>query len=142
MSRIVISLVIIIGLLVGGLSWRLHEAHNTIDRQQQTLQNNKEKIADKNSQLIALSILTETNSQAQTELYATAEKNSALLRERLHTIEALTRENETLRNWAATKLPDDVIRLQQRPTFSRGEDYRQWLSENHSLPAPQISPQR
>lgn len=100
------------------LCWRLHEAHNTIDLQQQTLQNNKEKIADKNSQLIALSILTETNSHAQTELYATAEKNSALLRDRLYTIEVLTRENETLRNWAATKLPDDVIRLQQRPTFS------------------------
>lgn len=124
------------------LSWRLHEAHHTIDLQQQTLQDNKEKIADKNSQLIALSILTETNSHAQTELYATAEKNSALLRERLHTIEALTRENETMRNWAATKLPDDVIRLQQRPAFNRGEDYRQWLSDNHPLPAPQISPQR
>ncbi|PIJ46383.1 Rz-like lysis system protein LysB [Tatumella sp. OPLPL6] len=142
MSRIVITLVVVIGLLVGGLSWRLHEAHHTIDLQQQDLQNNKEKIADKNSQLIALSILTETNSHAQTELYATAEKNSSLLRERLHTIEVLTRENETLRNWAATKLPDDVIRLQQRPAFSRGEDYRQWLSDNHPLPASQISPQR
>lgn len=124
------------------LSWRLHEAYHTIDLQQQDLKSNKEKIADKNSQLIALSILTETNSHAQTELYATAEKNSALLRERLHTIEALTRENDTLRNWAATKLPDDVIRLQQRPTFTRGEDYRQWLSDNHPLPASQIRPQR
>lgn len=142
MGRIVITLVVVIGLLVGGLSWRLHEAHNTIDLQQKDLKSNKEKIADKNSQLIALSILTETNSHAQTELYATAEKNSALLRDRLHTIEVLTRENETLRNWAATKLPDDVIRLQQRPTFTRGEDYRQWLSDNHPLPAPQISPQR
>ena len=142
MSRIVITSAVVIGLLVGGLSWRLREAHNTIDRQQQTLQSNKEKIADKSSQLIALSLLIETNSHAQTELYATAEKNGALLRERLHTIEALTRENETLRNWAATKLPDDVIRLQQRPTFTRGEDYRQWLSDNHPLPAPQISPQR
>ncbi|WP_371316072.1 Rz-like lysis system protein LysB [Rosenbergiella nectarea] len=118
------------------LSWQLHEAHHTIDLQRQDLKSNKEKIADKNSQLIALSILTETNSHAQTELYATAEKNSALLRDRLHTIEVLTRENKTLRNWAATKLPDDVIRLQQRPTFTRGEDYRQWLSDNHPLPAP------
>ncbi|WP_241602748.1 Rz-like lysis system protein LysB [Rosenbergiella nectarea] len=124
------------------LSCLLHEAHNTIDLQQQSLQSNKEKIADKNSQLIALSLLTETNSQAQTELYATAEKNSALLRDRLHTIEAITRENETLRNWAATKLPDDVIRLQQRPTLTGGEDYRQWLSDNHPLPTPQIRPQR
>lgn len=142
MSRIVITLVVIIGLLVGGLSWRLYEAHNTIGLQKETLHSNKEKIADKNSQLIALSLLIETNSQALATLTANAEKNSALLRERLHTIEALTRENETLRNWAATKLPDDVIRLQQRPTFSRGEDYRQWLSDNHPLPAPQISPQR
>lgn len=135
MGRIVMIFAVIISLLIGGLVWRLHEAHNTIELQQQTLLSNKEKIADKNSQLIALSILTETNSQAQTELYATAEKNGALLRERLHNIEALTRENETLRNWAATQLPDDVVRLQQRPAFTRGEDYRQWLSDNHSLPA-------
>ncbi|MBT0719417.1 LysB family phage lysis regulatory protein [Rosenbergiella epipactidis] len=118
------------------ISWRLHEAHHIIGLQQQDLKSNKEKIADKNSQLIALSILTETNSQALAALTANAEKNGVLLRERLHTIEALTRENETLRNWAATKLPDDVIRLQQRPTFTRGEDYRQWLSDNHPLPAP------
>ena len=142
MGRIVITLVVIIGLLVGGLSWRLYEAHKTIGLQKETLQSNKEKIADKNSQLIALSLLTETNSQAQAELNANAEKNGVLLRERLHTIEALTHENENLRNWAATKLPDDVIRLQQRPTFSRGEDYRQWLSDNHPLPAPQIVPKR
>lgn len=136
MGRFVMTLAAIVGILIGVQSWRLHQALDTIDQQKQTLQSNKEKIADKSSQLIALSLLTETNSQAQTELYATAEKNGALLRERLHTIEALTRENETLRNWATTKLPDDVIRLQQRPTFSRGEDYRQWLSDNHPLPAP------
>ncbi len=42
MSRIVITLVVLISLLVGGLSWRLHEAHHTIDLQQKDLQNNKE----------------------------------------------------------------------------------------------------
>lgn len=118
-------------------SWRLHQAHNTITQQHEALQSNNAKLADKNSQLIALSVLTETNSQAQAALYAAAEKNSSQLREKLRAIEELTHENETLRSWANAVLPSDVIRLQQRPTFTRGEDYRQWLSENHGLSAGQ-----
>ncbi|PIJ42630.1 Rz-like lysis system protein LysB [Tatumella sp. OPLPL6] len=142
MGRIIMTLAAIVGIVIGMQSWRLHQALDTIDQQQKILASNKDKLADKNSQLIALSLLIETNSQAQAELIANAERNGALLRERRQTIEALTRENKTLRNWAATQLPDDVIRLQQRPAFTRGEDYRQWLSDHHPLPASQVSPQR
>lgn len=68
-------------------------------------------LAKSNSQLISLSILTETNNREQARLYADAEQTSALLRQRQHRIEELKRENEDLRRWADTPLPADIIRL-------------------------------
>ncbi|MRC44364.1 LysB family phage lysis regulatory protein, partial [Bacillus thuringiensis] len=84
------------------------------------LKNNKQELAKKNSQLISLSILTETNSRAQMQLYAAAEETSALLRSRQRRIEELKRENEDLRRWADTHLPADIIRLRDRPALAGG----------------------
>ncbi|MGJ0193157.1 Rz-like lysis system protein LysB [Pantoea sp. RRHST58] len=93
------------------------------------------KLSQKNGHLIALNILTQTNSQAQTQLYTAAEQNGRLLRDRQRTIEELNRENEDLRRWADSPLPDPVVRLRQRPALAGGESYREWLSQNHPLPA-------
>lgn len=57
---------------------------------------------------------------------------AALVRERK--IQRLTNENETLRRWTSVALPDDIIRLHQRPAFPTADDYLRWLSEGHPLP--------
>ena len=91
------------------------------------------------SQLIGLSILTETNSREQTRLYAAAEQTTALLRSRQHRIEELKRENEDLRRWADTPLPADIIRLRERPALAGGAAYREWLSQSDAVPPGKVS---
>ncbi|EXU75986.1 hypothetical protein BG55_07945 [Erwinia mallotivora] len=131
----VMAVVVLLLAVIGVQSWRLSNAHNTISTQQTTIAGQGKKLSQKNGQLIALKILTQTNSQAQTQLYAAAEQNGKLLRDRQRTIEELKRENEDFRRWSDARLPDAVIRLRQRPALAGGGAYRQWLSESHPLPA-------
>ncbi|MCU5773076.1 Rz-like lysis system protein LysB [Erwiniaceae bacterium BAC15a-03b] len=135
MRNLLMAGLLILFSFAGVQSWRLSNAHQTIETQGTTITSQGTKLTQKNSQLIALSILTETSSREQTRLYATAEDTHALLRKRQQKIEDLTRENDELKRWAATTLPDVISRLRQRPAFTGGEDYRKWLSEADPLQA-------
>lgn len=126
------TLAIMLALIIAALgwqSWRLNNARHTIDTQETALETKARELAKKNSQLISLSILTETNSREQTRLYAAAENTTALLRHRQHRIEEFKRENEDLRRWADTPLPVDIIRLRARPALAGGAAYREWLGK-------------
>lgn len=57
-------------------------------------------------------------------------------RDREYAIQGLLNENQALREWFATALPPDVIRLQQRPAFTNPGDYLRWLSSSKQLPDP------
>ncbi|MFW8780584.1 Rz-like lysis system protein LysB [Klebsiella sp. R4] len=135
------TLVIILALVLAALgwqSWRMKEASQTIELQGQVLKTTGEKLAKTNSQLIALSILSETNNREQARLYAAAESTNALLRSRQRRIEELKRENEDLRRWADTLLPADVIRMRERPPFAGGAAYREWLSQSDAVPPGKV----
>jgi LysB family phage lysis regulatory protein len=58
-----------------------------------------------------------------------------LANRRNNTITRLLNENEALRRWYQSYLPDDVIRLHTRPDFATPDDYLRWLSEGQQLPA-------
>jgi len=124
---------------LGWQSWRLNNARHTIETQDAALNSKTQELAKKDSQLIGLSILTETNSRAQMRLYAAAEKTAALLRHRQHRIEELKRENEDLRHWADTPLPADIIRLRERPALTGGAAYREWLSQSDAVQPEPLS---
>ena len=55
---------------LGWQSWRLNNASHTIETQGAALKSKTQELTKKNSQLIGLSILTETNSREQTPLPA------------------------------------------------------------------------
>ncbi|TCD11470.1 LysB family phage lysis regulatory protein [Lelliottia amnigena] len=136
------TLAIVLALLLAALgwqSWRLSDARHTIDTQGEALETKTQALAKKNSQLISLVILTETNSRAQMRLYAAAELTTALLRNRQHRIEELKRENEDLRRWADTPLPADIIRLRARPSLAGGAAYREWLSQSDAVQPELVS---
>lgn len=88
----------------------------------------------KSGQLIALALTANANNQAQAQLRQQVASTDQLLAQRNSQIKRLYRENETLHRWADAPLPDDIIRLRQRPAFTGAADYRQWLSESHPLP--------
>lgn len=123
---------------LGWQSWRLNNASHTIETQGKALKSKTQELTQKNSQLIGLSILTETNNREQARLYAAAEESTALLRQRQRCIEELKRENEDLRRWSDTSLPSDVIRLRDRPALAGGAAYREWLSESNAVPPGKV----
>lgn len=124
---------------LGWQSWRLNNARHAIKMQGEQLATKAQELTKKSSQLIGLSILTETNSREQMRLYAAAEKTASLLRNRQYRIEELKRENEDLRHWADTPLPADIIRLRERPALAGGAAYREWLSQSDAVPPGQVS---
>ncbi|EOD2632469.1 Rz-like lysis system protein LysB [Escherichia coli] len=128
MNRLLLVLLALLLVALGWQTWRLADASQTISTQADELQSKSQALAKSNSQLISLSILTETNNREQARLYAEAEQTSVLLRQRQRRIEELKRENEDLRHWADTPLPADIIRLRERPALTGGAAYRQWLS--------------
>lgn len=136
--RILAAVVVLVLVLLGWQSWQLSKARQTIELQGRDLEASKEKQARASSQLIALSILTETNNREQARLYAAAEESTALLRQRQRRIEELKRENDDLRRWSDTPLPPDVIRLRDRPALAGGASYREWLSENNAVPPAKV----
>lgn len=115
-------------LVAGGVqTYRLSEARQVvIDRQ-------ADEVASKNGQLITLALTANANNQAQARLRQQVASADQLLAQRNSQLKRLYRENETLRRWADTPLPDDIIRLRRRPALTGAADYRQWLSEGHSL---------
>lgn len=123
----------------GWQSWRLSHASHTIETQGKALKSQMQELTKKNSQLIGLSMLTETNRREQTRLYAAAEQTTALLRSRRHRAEELKRENEDLRRWADTPLPTGIVRLRERPALAGGAAYREWLSQSDAVPPGKVS---
>ena len=136
--RILAAVVVLVLVLLGWQSWQLSKARQTIELQGRDLKASKEKQARASSQLIALSILTETNNREQARLYAAAEESTVLLRQRQRRIEELKRENEDLRRWSDTPLPPDVIRMRERPALAGGAAYREWLSESNAMPSGKV----
>lgn len=139
MTRALAVMLAMIVAVLGWQSWRLNNARHTIESQGEKLEKKEQELAKKNSQLIGLSILTETNNREQMRLYATAEQTATLLRTRQHRIEELKRENEDLRRWADTPLPADINRLRERPALAGGAAYREWLSESDAVHPEPVS---
>ncbi|ECD3616479.1 LysB family phage lysis regulatory protein [Salmonella enterica subsp. enterica serovar Oranienburg] len=135
MTRALAVVVALALVALGWQSWRLNSASHTIETQHKALKSKAQELTKKNSQLIGLSILAETNNREQARLYAEAEQTSELLRQRQRRIEELKRENEDLHRWTDTPLPADIIRLRKRPAFTGGAAYRQWLSESDAVSA-------
>ncbi|WP_347290279.1 Rz-like lysis system protein LysB [Kluyvera georgiana] len=136
--RMLAAVIALVLALLGWQSWQLNKARQTIELQGRDLEASKEKQARASSQLIALSVLTETNNREQARLYAAAEESTALLRQRQRRIEDLKRENDDLRHWSDTPLPPDVIRLRDRPSLAGGAAYREWLSKSNAVPPGKI----
>lgn len=139
MTRALAVMLALLVMALGWQVWRLNNANQTIETLRVDLKNKTQELAKKNSQLIGLSILTETNSREQMRLFAAAEDTRALLHQRQNRIEELKRENEDLRLWAGTLLPPDVVRLRERPAITGGAAYREWLSKGDAVPPGKVS---
>jgi LysB family phage lysis regulatory protein len=80
------------------------------------------------------------NQAAHSKLIAQLSTTKNLLTKHEQTIRTLEQENEQIKAWSNTRLPDPVISLRQHPTFTGSQDYRNWLSERDTLPITSLQP--
>lgn len=112
------------------------------------LQSVRNKLTVANDSISQLKRDLKTSGQALNELKASTERNEraqVVLRQQLaaagtlaarrnQTITRLLNENDTLRRWYQSALPDDIARLHTRPGFANPDGYLRWLSEGQQLP--------
>lgn len=121
--------------------WKLDRAQSTIATQASALSQKKTELADKNSQLIAVSLVSSANDRAQRDLMQRNEDLQSLLATRQSQLKAIMNENTELKRWADTVLPADIVRLHTRPALTGAAAYRAWLSENNGVLVSGIQPE-
>lgn len=138
MSR-AISIAFVVALALSAfLGWRLDKSTDTVDKQAKKIGTLNGQLSDKNSQLIAVDLMGRANDALQLGLQQRNAQLAAGAAGRDQRFKELTHENAEVKNWADTRLPDAVIRLQQRPAITGSEGYHAYLSGSDALhPASQ-----
>lgn len=109
------------------LTRSLSDAIETIGKQKKALQASQHALTE-------LETRARSNEREQVLLREQRDAAEALANRRNQTITRLLNENEALRRWYVSPLPDDVIRLHHRPGFATPDDYLRWMSEGQQLP--------
>lgn len=115
------------------LGWRLDKSADFIGEQGETIGTLNGQLSDKNSQLIAVDLMGRANDALQLGLQQRNAQLAAGAAGRDQRFKELTHENAEVKNWADTRLPDAVIRLQQRPVITGSEGYHTYLSGSDAL---------
>lgn len=134
-----ISIAIVITLALSAfLGWRLDKSTDTVDQQAKTIGMLNGKLSDKNSQLLAVDLMARANDNLQLRMQQRNELLAAGAAWRNQRFKGLMDKNAEVKNWADTRLPDAVIRLQQRPAITGADSYHTYLSGGDALhPASQ-----
>ncbi|MFM1331939.1 Rz-like lysis system protein LysB [Yersinia enterocolitica] len=129
-----IAMMLIVVLLVA-LGWYANRLSHDIDGANRIIGTLSAGIESRDNVITRLQ--DEARQQADNEraLRQSLSHASTLSLSREQKIQRLLNENKALRDWFATALPDDVIRLHQRPAFASPNDYLRWLSDSEQLPA-------
>ncbi|CND81219.1 Rz-like lysis system protein LysB [Yersinia intermedia] len=122
-------------LMMGLLAWHAHNLKKELDSAKLVIGTLSAGIESRDNAITRLQ--DEARQQADNEraLRQSLSHASTLSLSREQKIQRLLNENKVLRDWFATALPADVIRLHQRPAFANPNDYLRWLSNGEQLPA-------
>ncbi|PKB86805.1 transcriptional regulator [Ewingella americana] len=126
---LLVTLILLVGTLMSlqlALS-RLAEANESISQLKRDLKTSDQALDE-------LKTSAARNELAQVVLRGQISAAHQLATRRNQTITRLLNENETLRRWYQSALPDDVARLHARPEFATPDGYLRWLSEGQQLP--------
>jgi LysB family phage lysis regulatory protein len=109
------------------LTRSLSDAIETVDKQKKALQASQKALTE-------LKARARRDERAHAQLREQRDAAEALANRRNQTITRLLNENEALRRWYVSPLPDDVVRLHRRPGFATPDDYLRWMSQGQQLP--------
>lgn len=138
MSRAISIAFVVAFALSAFLGWRLDKSTDTVDQQAKKIGMLNGQLSDKNSQLLAVDLMARANDSLQLGLQQRNAELAAAEAIRDKRLKELMNENPEVKHWADTRLPDAVIRLQQRPAITGAEGYHSYLSGSDALhPASQ-----
>lgn len=128
-----VALLAALGLLIWSQELRISGANKETRLAEQDASRAREQAERHLANANALRDTLQQERNAQTTLRTHQDQLRRGLAKRELTIEALKRENDDLRNWAAQPLPDAARRLRERPALIGADAYRQWLSSRGAL---------
>lgn len=132
--RVAVSFLLVSVLMLVVTLVVLKRANTKLAEASESISQLKRDLKDSGQALDELKASAKRNERAQVVLRGQIVAAHALATRRNQTITRLLNENETLRNWYQSPLPDDVARLHARPEFATPDGYLRWLSEGQQLP--------
>lgn len=136
MNRLYLTLLAMV-IVLGALAWLLFDHHQTKQALQLEQQHNQQLTGQLEGRDALLSRYRQ-QSLKNAELTISQQQTITSINNQLQTTELqmrkLEQDNETIRQWAGTRLPDPVMRMHQRPALSGAAGYRKWLSSRDAVP--------
>ncbi|HHB1474991.1 TPA: Rz-like lysis system protein LysB [Yersinia enterocolitica] len=138
-SEMRIVLMLMAGMVMA-LGWYTHHQSLAIANASNIIGALSAEIENRDNTLIQLQEQAQRQAKSERILRQSLSDANHLSQSREQDILRLLNENKVLRDWFATALPADVIRLHQRPAFANPNDYLRWLSASEQLPTARQSP--
>lgn len=142
MSRLYTTLLAMV-IVLGALAWLLSVHHQTKQALQLEQQHNQQLTGQLEGRDALLSRYRQ-QSLKNAELTISQQQTITSINNQLQNtalqLRKLEQDNEAIRQWAGTRLPEPVMRLHQRPALSGATGYRKWLSSRDTMPTTSQRP--
>lgn len=132
--RILILLLLAACALVGLQTWRIGGLTDEADQAQRIIGTLSAGIESRDNAINRLSDDAVTRERQEQTLRTQLSQAGQQARDREVHIQRLLNENQEMRDWYATPLPDGIGRMHARPAFASAADYLRWLSGGNELP--------
>lgn len=132
--RILIVLLLAVCALAGLQTWRIGGLHDEADQAQRIIGTLSAGIESRDNAINRLNDDAAVRERQEQSLRTQLSQAGQLARDREYHIQRLLNENQEMRDWYSTRLPDGIGRLHQRPAFASAADYLHWLSGGNELP--------
>ena len=132
--RILILLLLAVCALAGLQTWRIGGLHDEADQAQRIIGTLSAGIESRDNAINRLNDDAAVRERQEQSLRTQLSQAGQLARDREYHIQRLLNENQEMRDWYSTRLPDGIGRLHQRPAFASAADYLHWLSGGSELP--------
>ncbi|WHZ42409.1 Rz-like lysis system protein LysB [Rahnella bonaserana] len=132
--RIVIVLLLAACALAGLQTWRIGGLHDEADQAQRIIGTLSAGIESRDNAIHRLNDDAVTRERQEQTLRAQLSQAGQRARDREVHLQRLLNENQEIRDWYATPLPDGIGRMHARSAFASAADYLRWLSGGNQLP--------
>lgn len=128
-----LAMVIVLGALAG-LLFVHHQTQQALQLEQQHNQQLTGQLESRDALLSRYRQQSLKNAELTISQQQTITSINTQLQNTALQLRKLEQDNEAIRQWAGTRLPEPVMRMHQRPAISGAAGYRKWLSSRDTMP--------